>query len=152
MRRMMLGMSQEKVGDSREVPTWSHAPVWFSTPRTAGNGPQPLRHRSLHRRAFLLAPASNPGNQQSGPSDCCSSAHRCCMRTSLRRRETQFSRAETKTPKRLLQFNGQIAETKCVPNRRQFGAIRTEQGNLRLRRTAWLAERTRTSNQTIIGR
>ena len=33
--------------------------------------------------------------------------------------------------------NGQIAETKCVPNRRQFGAIRTEPGNLRLRRTAW---------------
>src|SRR6516164_11080714 len=30
------------------------------------------------------------------------------------RRETQFSRAETKTPKRPLQFNGQIAETKCV--------------------------------------
>jgi len=34
---------------------------------------------------------------------------------SLRRRETQFSRAETKTPKRPLQFNGQGAETKCVP-------------------------------------
>jgi hypothetical protein len=30
------------------------------------------------------------------------------------RRETQFSRAETKTPKRPLQFNGQIAGTKCV--------------------------------------
>ena len=30
------------------------------------------------------------------------------------RRETQFSRAETKTPKRPLQFDGQIAETKCV--------------------------------------
>jgi hypothetical protein len=31
---------------------------------------------------------------------------------SHRRRETQFSRTETKTPKRPLQFNGQIAETK----------------------------------------
>ena len=33
----------------------------------------------------------------------------------------------------------QSAETKCVPNRRQFGAIRTEPGNLRLCRTAWWA-------------
>src|SRR6516162_2385315 len=33
---------------------------------------------------------------------------------SLHRRETQFSRAETKTPKRSLQSNRQIAETKCV--------------------------------------
>jgi hypothetical protein len=47
---------------------------------------------------------------------CC---HGCCpnrvsINASLRRRETQFSRAETKTPKRPLQFNGQIAETKCA--------------------------------------
>jgi len=40
-----------------------------------------------------------------------------------------LARAETKTPKRPLQFNRQCAETKCVPNRRQFGAIRTEPGN-----------------------
>jgi hypothetical protein len=47
--------------------------------------------------------------------------------------ETQFSRAETKTPKRPLQFNGQIAETNGCTNRRQFGAIRTEPGNPLLR-------------------
>ena len=35
-------------------------------------------------------------------------------KTSLRRRETQFSRAETKTRETAPQFNGQITETKCV--------------------------------------
>ena len=34
-----------------------------------------------------------------------------------------------KDPETPLQFNRQCAETKCVPNRRQFGAIRTEPGN-----------------------
>jgi hypothetical protein len=41
-------------------------------------------------------------------------SNRVSTNASLRRWETQFSRAETKTPKRPLQFNGQIAETKCV--------------------------------------
>jgi hypothetical protein len=58
-------------------------------------------------------------------------------KSSLRRRETQFSRAETKTPNRPLQFNGQMQRQNAYTNRRQFGAIRTEPGNLRLRRTAW---------------
>jgi hypothetical protein len=40
--------------------------------------------------------------------------NRVSTNASLRRWETQFSRAETKTPKWPLQFNGQIAETKCV--------------------------------------
>jgi hypothetical protein len=42
------------------------------------------------------------------------SSDRVSTNASLRRRETQFSRAETKTPKRSLQSNRQIAETKYV--------------------------------------
>ena len=35
-----------------------------------------------------------------------------------------------KLPKQFsVKFNRLFAETKCVPNRRQFGAIRTEPGN-----------------------
>jgi hypothetical protein len=44
-------------------------------------------------------------------------SNRVSTNAGLRRRETQFSRAETKTPKRPLQFSGQIAETKCVHER-----------------------------------
>jgi hypothetical protein len=41
-------------------------------------------------------------------------SNRVSTKASSRRRETQFSRAETKTPKRSLQSNRQIAEIKCV--------------------------------------
>ena len=41
-------------------------------------------------------------------------SNRVSANASLRRRETRFSGAETNAPKRSLQFNRQIAETKCV--------------------------------------
>jgi hypothetical protein len=64
---------------------------------------------------------------------------------------------------------GRLQRQNACTNRRQFGAIRTEPGNLRLRKTAWWgwedsnlqpsgyeppsrAGRTRTCNQTIISR
>jgi hypothetical protein len=41
-------------------------------------------------------------------------SNRVSTNTNLCPRETRFSGAETKAPKRSLQFNRQIAETKCV--------------------------------------
>src|SRR5215471_17387559 len=68
-----------------------------------------------------------------------------------RRRETQFSRAETKTSKRSLQSNRQIAEIKCVhkspPIRGRFAL------NWEISVCAGLRGgpgRTRTFNQAII--
>jgi hypothetical protein len=62
-------------------------------------------------------------------------SNRVSSNASIRRRETQFSRAETKTPKRPPRNSmGRLQRQNACTNRRQFGAIRTEPGNLRLLR------------------
>jgi hypothetical protein len=71
----------------------------------------------------------------------------------LRRGETQFSRAETKTPKRSPQFQWEDCRDKMrVRIAASLGLFALIRGNLRLRRTAWWGWRTRTSSPTIIDR
>jgi hypothetical protein len=67
-------------------------------------------------------------------------------------RETRFYEAETKAPKRHVKSNRQLTETKCAHNPRQFGAIRKSREISVCVRLRGGAERTRTSNQTIISR
>ena len=53
------------------------------------------------------------------------------------RRETQFSRQRQRPRNGLCNSMGRLQRQNACTNRRQFGAILTEPGNLRLRRTAW---------------
>ena len=64
-------------------------------------------------------------------------SNRVSTNTGLRRRETRFCEAETKTPKGPRKSNRQIVETNGCTNARRFRAILTERGNLCLVKTAW---------------